>query len=228
MNVFWELVRKDFLQLRLQIITYGILAIGAAAIMSVPHKTAFHFGTIAMIFVMIAFYCHLVVRAVIVERKAKNQLFLMTLPISARQLVVSKVTAATLIFLSLWVPAALLISCLSLINDHWSGAALALHAVSFCSYLPAFALTLVAATISFSEGITALAIIASNMLVVLVLNFVPVSDFMQAAYAQGSIAEAGYVWPNQITLLILAELSAFLVLMALCYLAAFKRQSYSD
>lgn len=228
MSIQWKLIRIDFLRLKRPLAGYGLLALCAAAIMCVPHKTANFFGTILMVFVMVAFFCHLVMRAVIEERKAHNHLFLMTLPVSTRQLMVTKVTAVTLMFCSIWIPAVALTGLLSLVNDHWSGVALAFYAVSFFSYLPAFALILLAAIFTFSEGITILAFTLSNMLVVLVLNFVPQSDFMQEAFAQGSIAEAGFIWPDQITLLIFAELTLFIALMTLCYCAAFCKNTFVD
>lgn len=228
MSIRWELIRKDFAQLKRQLVSYGLLAVVAAAIMSVPHKAVAHFGTIAMVFVMIAFYCHLVMKTVIVERKAQNHLFLMTLPLSARQLMVTKVTAAVLMFCSVWIPATALVLLLSLVNDNWSGVAPAFHAVGFFSYLPAFALILLAATATCSEGITVLGFTLSNMLVVLVLNFVPQSGFMQEAFSQGSLAEVGLIWPSQINTIILAELAVFSILMVLCYFAAYRKKTFAN
>lgn len=101
----------------------------------------------------------------------------------------------------------------------------AFHTLGFFTYLPAFALVLSAATVSRSEGSTILGFTLANMLVVLVLNFAPQTDFMQSAYSQGSIAEAGIVWPAQITYWILTDILAFLVLMVICYGAAVRTKS---
>lgn len=228
MSISSALIKIDFVRFKWPLVSYGMLALAAAAIMSIPHKPADDFGALVMVFVMVAFYCHVAMRPVIIERKQQNHLFLMTLPVSARQLMVTKVTAVTLMFCSVWFPAITLLFALSLVNAHWSAVALAFYTVAFFTYLPAFALILLAATVTLSEGVTILAFTLSNMAVVLVLNFVPRSDFMQAAYAQGSIAEAGFIWPSQINLLIMAELALFIALMMLCYYAAYRKKSIAD
>lgn len=226
MGITWELIKKDFVLLHRQLWCYGLLMLCALAIMCIPNQAVTHFGTIVLIFAMVAFYCHLVMKAVVIEHKEKIHLFLITLPVSARQLMFTKVTATTLAFACIWAPALGLMWALSLFNPHWPAAAPAFHTLGFFTYLPAFALVLAAAATTRTEGLTILAFTLANMVVVLVLNFVPQTDFMQAAFSQGSIAKSGIIWPAQISHWVLIEIAVFLILLTVCYGTAIRTKSF--
>lgn len=228
MNIYWRLVQADFSRLKPHLFAYGFLSMGTTAMMAMPWETVVQVAAVLTIFVMVGFYCHLVMKAVILERKEKNHLFLMTLPVSVRQLTVAKITSVALMFSVVWTPSFVLVSILGNLNPHWSSAAPAFYTLAFTAYLPAFALILSVAVLTLSEGATILAFTFANMLVALLLNLVPQSDAMQEAFSRGTIDEVGMAWPEQAVMFILANLLMFISLLALCYGAALRKSSFSD
>lgn len=228
MSIKIELIKKDFSLLKRQLLSYSALALIAIVIMFVPHQSVSVLGTIALIFVMVSFYCHIVMKAVVIERKEKNHLFLANLPVSARTLALTKVTTVVLIFLCLWAAAFALVFCLSINIAYLPGAAPANYALYFMCFPPAFALLLAAAVGFYSEGVATLAMVASNMLIVVLLNYIPNSPFMSAAFSAGSIAEVGLLWPTPINTILLLQLSFFAILIAFCYGVCDRRRNLAD
>lgn len=228
MSMTWQLIKKDFFLYQNLVYLYASIALAAVMIMAIPNELAVHFGAIVMVFAMLSFYCHLVMKAVVIERKEQNHLFLMTLPISSRQLLTTKVTVILLMYVSIWALSYLAVLLLGLNSPHWSAGAPAFYSLMFFAYLPAFAVILWVAVATFSEGLSILTITLANMAVVLVLNFAPATEFMEQAFSSGTIGIVGVAWPSQVNVFIAAELGAFVLFVGLSYLAAMRRKTFTN
>lgn len=225
MAIFFELIKKDFSLMKNQLFAYGALAIASLAIMAIPTEVSGFLGSLSLAFTMVAFYCTLVMKVVINEHKNKNHLFLMTLPLSSRQLLMIKLANVLLLFFSFWTPIFMLVVLFLINSPHWPGAALAFYTAGFAMYLPAFLLILAAALLTFSEAVTILAFVASNMAVAIFLNYLPKAGFMQKAFEQGSLLDVGVLWPDQINALVMVEGGLFVALLALCLFATSRNRT---
>lgn len=225
MSIHLLLIKNEFSLFKKQIIAYALLTLIALAIMALPSKSAAHLGSILLITGFVAFYCHLITSAIIKERKNKNHLLLITLPVRLKSLVYNKITSVLLIFFSLWIPLYASVMIVISMNDAWPAISLAFYSIGFVLFLPASAVILATAAITFSEGLTILAFVISNVCVSIILNYLPNTGFMQAAFEKGSIAEAGILWPHEINSWLVAEMSLFTLLILAIYLTThFKRQ----
>lgn len=225
MNIEWLLIKRDIIKLKTQLLSYGGVTLVGMALLGYPNEKVALLGGILCVFAMVALYCHLVFKNVVLEAKEKNHLFLMTLPITASQLAQVKVISSLLAYLIVWVPAFLTLFLLNEICSYWSSGTLVFQVQGFALYLSAFALALSVAIVSRSEGWTIAAWILSNLLVVIFLNIVPSSEYMQTAFSAGSVGEVGVVWPSTANVVLAVELLVFLVLIAVAFTAAVRQKN---
>ncbi|MDO3388236.1 hypothetical protein QWI17_20485 [Gilvimarinus sp. SDUM040013] len=225
MSIEWLLIKRDIAKLKLQMLCYGGITLFGLILLGYPQEQIALLGGIVCVFSMVAFYCHLVFKNVVLEAKENNHLFLMTLPVTAAQLSLVKIISSLLAYLIVWLPAFASLFVLNVICDYWSSGTLVFQVQGFALYLTAFALALSVAIVSRSEGWTISAWVLSNLIVVVFLNIVPSSDYMQKAFSAGIVGEIGVVWPETANVVIAVELILFAILIAIAFVAAVRQKN---
>lgn len=94
-----SLFLKDIALIKKKIIWYLFLGLASIAAMAVPLKGFGFLGSILLVTAIVAFYCHLIFKTIIIERKGKNHLFLMTLPVKPSQIALVKLLSSVFAFL---------------------------------------------------------------------------------------------------------------------------------
>lgn len=213
------LITKEFSVLKKQILCYTALSVIAIAIMALPSRSAALFGSILQCTVMISFYCHITMKSVISEVKDKHHALWLGLPITSSRLQLTKLLSLWIVFFALWLPSLVLTFLVILSNPNWPAVAIAFYVFGFSLYLPAFALILTAAFTTRSEGVTIFILVTTNLAVTILLNLIPKADAISQAFAAGTIAQSGLIWPPLLLKLAGAAITTCITLMLL---AAFK------
>lgn len=195
-SVISVLLWKDWRFISLQIIAYSLMGGIFIGVNLIPGETASFIGSLLVITAFVAFYSHIAIKSVINERKEKNHLFLMTLPISKPLLFFTKMLANWIAFFAVWCFLLALLALLIVLSDRIPSAVLTLYILVFLLFIPAFSTILGVGLVSGSEGLMILAFVLCNTLVTVSINLIASHSEVQALFSMGTFGELGFVWPS--------------------------------
>lgn len=190
------LIWKDWRLISLQVMVYSVMGSLFVGINLIPGEAASFTGSLLVITVFVAFYSHIAIKSVINERKEKNHLFLMTLPLSARLLFFTKMLATWLVFFFVWCLFLAMVALVMIPSDHVPAIVLTLYALIFLLFIPAFAFILGVGLVSGSEGWTILAFVLCNTMVTVSINLLSREPEVQTLFSMGTVGELGLVLPS--------------------------------
>lgn len=220
------LMAKEYSFLRGNALLYAIGGICAIAVNLIPGQPASFVSSILIITVFMVFYCHIAMKSVITEKKEKNDLFLMTLPVSARQLFFSKMGVNWSLFVALWLLFIGAISIIVVTSDRIPSMVLSLYLLIFALLIPAYSIILSVGMVMVSEGWAILAVVICNVLSTVAINMMSNSSGVADAFDRGTFGEIGFVFPAwAMTFLIsMCIITTLAVLWAV--IAGFRRKEF--
>lgn len=186
---------KDLNFISLHVVVYALIGLISIVINLIPGQTASFMSSILTITAFMVFYCHLIMKSVVAEKKESNDLFLMTLPVSARQLYFFKLGFNVLIFTLMWLLYVAALAAVVMTSDHMPAVVLSIYLLVFSVVIPAFFFILTVSLITRSEGWTIIALVFSNVVSTITFNMVSSSDDITSAFSRGTFSEIGFVWP---------------------------------
>lgn len=154
----WQMVKhlaaKDWQFNRGPLIAYLVVGLLAAAVLSIPHTTAFYVAAVLLISAVNIAGIHLVVTTVLHERKNQNLAFVMSLPVSYWEYTLAKMLVNIGVFLVFW----LILSCsvlgVTLSFDSVNNGVLPFMIIALLELFIAFILLFAIAIVTESEAIT--------------------------------------------------------------------------
>lgn len=207
------LLWKDWQFISLQIIAYPLMGGLFIGVNLIPGEVASFIGSLLVITVFVAFYSHIAIKSVINERKEKNHLFLMTLPISLQLIFFTKMLANWIAFFAVWCFLLTLLVLIIVPSDRIPSAVMTLYILIFLLFIPAFSIILGVGLVSGSEGWTILAFVLCNTIVTVSINLMSSHSEVQTLFSMGTFSELGFVWPSWTT--------AYLMVVGVTTIAAF-------
>jgi ABC-2 type transport system permease protein len=220
----WLLTKKDCELFKRQTLAYSSFGLVSIGVMSLPKM--YYVGSVLLFTSIIAFYCHLVFTTTIGERKEKNHLFLMTLPVSPSDLSLIKIGSLVTLFLLVWGGLFGLTSAFLLHSPFWPGASLAFYSIGFCLYPAAFSCILATAIISRSEGWTIFVLVITNVIVTVVMNYFPTMPFMKDALGAGDLQTIGILWPEPVNQILSIQWVLCGAVLALAVIVAARQKEF--
>ena len=198
-SIVGRLVMKDLYLVRWMVV--GALVSGAAAVALMPiSRVATYVGGVSLVCVLIVLNIFLVMTTVAQEKKDKVLLFILSLPLSARQYLVAKMTANLIAFFVPWLVLSLL--TIAVIDRTPLPNGVLPFWVTLLVYLLAYNCVLLAVALATdSTGWHATAITAGNISVNFFIPFM-LSRPAIAAHAEGATA----VWAPDIFVVLLVEI----------------------
>ena len=225
-NTVKQLFLKDLSRIRIQWLCYGLLGVASLIIMAIPLPFFGHAGSIFLMTVMIAYYCHIVVKLIVIERKEKNELFFMSLPVELKTLRQAKFFSCLAGFLLIWLPLAIATLLLVSSFQNWPAVSLAFYSMIFASFVPGFLVILSVALCQKSEGWTIFSLVLSNVSVTVATNAFPNTPNMKHGFSLGSVVEAGIVWPDGTSTILYATAALAIGILMLTYFILRKRPCF--
>lgn len=190
------LAAKEWRLLALYTICYAAGGLLAISLNFIPGQKVAFGSSVLLITVFVSFYCHTAMKATITEQKEKNHLFLMTLPVSARQVFFVKVAMNWAIFTGIWLLFVTAVSLLIMFSDRIPSMALSSYLLIFSVFVPAYCIILAVGMITRSESWTILAFIVCNISCTLAINIMSSNSEVQSAFSLGTYGEIGLYWPS--------------------------------
>jgi ABC-2 type transport system permease protein len=159
-----RLIEKDWYFNRWPIISYVVAGLGAVALLALPSEGAFFAGCVLLITVLITIGIHLVMTSVVHERTEQTLAFVMSLPVSPRQVTLAKIGANLSIFTLAW--AVLVVATLALIAQRSTlpDGLIPFSLVVLAAIYGGYCLLLCVAIVSESMNWTVGAIVVGNLL----------------------------------------------------------------
>jgi len=185
-------------QLLLKNIVLGYLLAGVAciALNFIPHNTAIIVNSFFILTVFMTFYCHLGIKAAVIEVKEHNWQFLMSLPLSARFLLLSTLGFNWAIFMGVWI---IYLACIAgsiVWSQHIPSMVLSLYILIFMLYPIVFAFILSASLIFQKEAATIVSFVLGNSIATALISLISNNSEIQQGFAQGTFHEVGWLWPS--------------------------------
>ena len=204
---------KELSMLSPHIIGYALIGLLSISLNLIPGEAASFASSILTITAFMVFYCHFAMKSVVAEKKDKNDLFLMTLPVSARQLYFIKLGFNGLVFLIMWLLYVAAIALAVVTSDHMPSVLLSLYLLVFSVVIPAFCIILTVGMITGSEGWTIIALVISNVVSTIIFNVITNSADITSAFSSGTFKEIGFLWPEWSSLVfsVMGAVTAFVV-----------------
>lgn len=215
-------------QFLLKKIVLGYLFAGLASIALnfIPSSTAIAVNSFFILTVFMMFYCHLGMKASVIEVKEKNWQFLMSLPISARFLYLSTLGINWAIFMAMWAIYLTLIATSILLSNHIPSVMLSLFVLIFMLYPVVFAFILSVSLIFQKEGATILSFMLANSIATALISLISNTHEIQQGFTQGTFADIGWLWPSWTPVFVLLCLSFTLVTLAVTATIGWQRKHY--
>ena len=220
------LIKKDIQTFANSMALCILLGFIASAIFLTPGKTSVILGSVLYITALLGYYPYLVATCVAKEHREKNTIFVMSLPITRRAYLNSKVIACSVIYFICWAVLLCTILTGALITGHLPALIPSYVLVVFGTFIPAFLLTLSIAIYSESEGWTIATFVFSNTLITLIINIWPNLPAAQEAFAQGSIQDIGVIMPPFIQHILLGELFIIAALSLLLAIIVLRKKQF--
>lgn len=171
-SIIRQLVLKDWYFVRYPMVAYVTLGIGAAVLMSVPHRMAFMIGAIFLLSIVVIVGIHLVFGTVIQERSQQTLPMVMSLPITFRQYSLAKLIANVGGFAIAWTVLAAVTLALILTRENLPVGLIPFVIVALTELFAAFVLTFSVAMISESEAWTVVTMTIFNIGISIFLNLI--------------------------------------------------------
>lgn len=187
---------KEFSMLSPHLIGYALIGLLSISLNLIPGETVSFASSILMITAFMVFYCHIAMKSIVAEKKDKNDLFLMTLPVSARQLYFIKLSFASLVFILMWLVYVGAVVLITVTSQHMPSVLLSLYFLVFSVVIPAFFIILTVGVITGSEGWTIIALVFTNVVSTIIFNVITNSADITGAYSEGTFSEIGFLWPE--------------------------------
>ena len=220
------LIYKEFSFLRFNAFLYSLAGLCAIAVNLIPGQPASFISSILIITVFMVFYCHIAIKSVITENKEKNDLFLMTLPVSPRQLFFSKMLVNGMFFLAVWLLFVGAISLVIVMNDRIPSMVLSLYLLIFILLIPAYSIILSVGMITVSEGWAILALVGCNVVSTVAINMMSNSSGVSEAFELGTFAEIGFIFPSWAMTFSLSMCTITILIISISVVVGFRRKYF--
>lgn len=218
-----RLILKDLDLLRPALVGYLVVGLAAVAMMATGRESAFYFGNVLLLTVVIAAGMHVAIVTAVLERTEQTLAFVMTLPISPRDYVLSKVGGGLLIFLVPWT--ILAASALVMLGSGRLGAegrALVPFAVlTLMELLAAFCVQLAVAVVTESLAWTVVVQVVMNLLLQVYLYSVS-----RIPAIAGGLHGHRAVWPPVTLGLLAAEVAIVPLSLGLAYFLQERKRDF--
>lgn len=189
------LVMRDIEYFRPYWFLYTLIGVVAIALMFVPSTMTGYGGSIVLVTAMAVFYSHLCFASLILEHKRKQDVFVLSMPISLSTYLFSKYLSAIVMFVGFWLLMSGFMFVFLWFTDHFPAVFMAWISEIFSLYLLAFFIASGVALLKRSEMGTLITIVTLNILLSIFCDSSPVFPDMAPAFALGTKAQAGIVWP---------------------------------
>ena len=214
------LILKDWYLQRWLVGGYFAAGIVSLVILALGSQAAFYAATVLLITVLVAMSAQVVMATVVKERSEQTLPFIMTMPVSTRQYTAAKILANVLIVLVPWLALALGTIGEFAINPKAHGM-IPFVVITLTELFVGYSLMLAVAIVTESEGWTIGMIVAGNL-------------FLQAfLYVVSHIPSIGRnmggtraVWSGPVLLILLCELAAIPLILALTYYVQSKKTDF--
>ncbi len=158
-----RLVLKDWYFFRWAIAGYIFVGMISLILVGLGGKGSFYAGSILLISVLIGLGIHLAMETVVNERKKKNLVFVMSLPISIREYTVAKILANLLIFLIPWIVLVFSTDMILFGLESLPSGMLPFATLMLTQILVGYCFVLCIALVLESEGWTIVAVVVTNL-----------------------------------------------------------------
>jgi len=205
-SAFKAFVKKESLLLSHLITFYFIAGMLSITPNLVAKEAVYFISSIITITLFVAFYCHLAVAVTVFEIREKNNLFLMTLPWSARFLYLAKFAFNWLVFAVMWLAFIAAIASALLFSSGIPSMLFSLYVIIFSLFPAAFSVVLTVGLIARSEGITILTFVLCNVVTTIVSGLLSNHPEVVEGFPLGTFSEIGWIWPSWTGKVVMASL----------------------
>ncbi len=210
-----SLIKKDIYLFRKPIYFYIISGLIAFFILKSPGEASGYLGSILCLTLVAAFYCHLVLSSVVFERNDKNQLFIMTLPITARSSLISKLISCSVMYVLYWSFMLTLILSAVFSNQYFPSIYISYFVMILSFYMSGFLFLLCVSIATNSAGWSVIALVVSNVIITSLVSITRVNEEIKNYFIGHTIEDVGVLWPSYISEFI----GAAIICGILCILA---------
>lgn len=194
-RILRALLYKDWSAGKKLLLVYFFGILFSASVNLIPGQSASFVASVLLITVFMTFYCHLALKLSMLERKDRNDLFLMTLPMSPRQYFIYKWLLGVFIFFTLWCCTLGLLGVYVISSDRIPSMLLSLYFLLFLMYIPSFLITLGVGLNIKNDGVVIFIMVMCNSLVTIATSIIGNLASVQQGFALGIFSQVGFVWP---------------------------------
>ena len=190
------LLAKECRFLKINALLYSMAGLCAISVNFIPGQVASFISSVLVITVFMVFYSHISIKSVITEKKEKNDLFLMTLPVSTQQLFFSKMVVNWAFFLLLWLLFVGVISAVVMTSNRIPSMVLSSYILIFSLLIAGYSVVFSVGMIMVSEGWAIVALVLSNVVTTVVINLMSNNPEITGSFGLGTFSEIGFIFPS--------------------------------